>query len=352
MKHNNTLINLIKRMALVVLLGLVVFGCGPKQPTEQKVEPQQPEMTVEEPQSEDIVYDTTAEGVACDTVGEEVALETDGINIQIGKDISIKGSDLGELPVVERDKTKEVVSKSHQKKGSGENLDDYAATLEVTKRIFQGDKGTVNVWVGKKKYMPKANIGMVRDTTPLYNVKAYAKIIPHADSCIFKPESVFMPVDSGGSLAQFDIKPQKLGKIEVKAEVLFYDDENCSNLPKPSGTQVLSVRVRVDYWKAIWDPVWDYFKVFWGSVIALVFGALLYVIRNFIKKKTGYSDDIGEKILGGRNAKETEDKKEALPEATPKALEEEKDEVTEDEGGMPSEEEPEKVEEENLPADE
>ena len=335
MKHNNTLFNLVKRMAFAVLLGMVVYGCGPKQPAEPKVEPQEPEMTVEEPQSEDVIYDTIAEGVASDTVGEDVVIETEGGNGLIIKGTAINDLDLGDIPEIERDGKNEVIAKSY-KPGSKENLDDYAATLEVTKRIFTGNKGMVNVWVGKKKYMPKANEGMVRDTTTLYNVKAYALIVPHADSCKFEPDSIFMPVDSTGSVAQFDMTPKKTGDIPVRAEVLFYDDEYCTHRPKPAGTQVLNVKVRVDYWSEIWNPVWKHFKAFWGTFIALFFAALLFVVRKFIKKKTGYSDDIKDKILGERKAEVDKDK-EALPEVTPEALEEGANEVTE---------------EENLPADE
>ena len=112
-----------------------------------------------------------------------------------------------------------------------------------------------------------------------------------------------------------------------------------------------TIKVRVNYWKAIWDPVWDGFTYFWGAFVALVFGALLFVVRNFIKKKTGYSDDLKDKILGGGKTEATEDQK-TKPEAPQKALEEGNDEVTETENEMLNEKEGEKVEEENRPADE
>ena len=34
--------------------------------------------------------------------------------------------------------------------------------------------------------------------------------------------------------------------------------------------------------------VWDYFTEFWEAFVALFFGALLFVIRKYTKKKTGY----------------------------------------------------------------
>lgn len=332
---NNTLFNIVKRVAFAVLLGMVVYGCGPKQPAEQTVELQEPEMTVEEPQSEDVVLDTIAEGVVSDTVGEDVVIETEGENVPIVTGTVINDLDLGDIPVVERDETKGGIAKSY-KPGSKENLNDYAAILDVTERIYKGHQGTLNVWVGKEKYMPEPNEGMARDATPLYSVKAYALIIPHADGCVFNHDSIFMPVDTAGSVAHFKMTPEKTGDIEVSAEVLFFDEDNYSKLPGHSATPVLHVKVRVDYWNEIWTPVWNCFKDFWGVFVALVFGALLFVVRKFIKNKTGYSDDVKEKILGGRNAEVNKDK-EVLPEVAPEALEEENNEVTE---------------EENLPADE
>ena len=127
-----------------------------------------------------------------------------------------------------------------------------------------------------------------------------------------------MPVFKKGSSAKFSITPKKADSIEVSADLLFYDDENRSHLPKLDNTQVLKVKVSVDFWGFIWGTVWKFFKDFWGAFVALVFGALLFVVRKYIKKKTGYSDDLKEKILGGKKSEVTEGQKE-IPEAFQKA---------------------------------
>ena len=269
-------LNLIKRMALVVLLGMVVFGCAPKEPAQQEAGRQEPEATIEESPS----VDTTCVAEELDTVEDK------------GAPMMSAGKKGGQSP---------------QETGSDVDSERFAAVLEVTERIKLGDEGTALVWIGKEDRIRKASKGMVRDTAIFYDVKAFALIIPHADSCIFNPKSVFMPISQKGSTARFDIIPNKAGSIEVSADVLFYDDENRSHTPDPECTQVLTVEVNVDYWGYIWGTVWDFFKKFWGAFVALVFAALLFVVRKYIKKKTGYSDDLKEKILGGRKTEVTEE---------------------------------------------
>jgi hypothetical protein len=227
----------------------------------------------------------------------------------------------------------------------------YAATLEVTENIKLGNTGTVKVWVGWLKYMQKANAGMARDTTMLYTSGKYARITPSAEGCIIDKEQDIIPIDPAGSEAKFIITPQKADEIEVSAEIEMFDNEDCLGLPsRKNSTQVLHVKVKVDYWGEIWDPVWKYFKPFWISFVALFFGALLFVIRKFIKKKTGYSDEIDKKSI---------EEKIGLPKTSSQALEEGDVEMTEVVDEMPNEEETEnadneaqEAEGENRPADE
>ena len=56
MKNKNTLINLVKRMAFAVLLGMLVYGCnsGPREP-QLEMAPE-PEVSIDDPNQE-IVYD-------------------------------------------------------------------------------------------------------------------------------------------------------------------------------------------------------------------------------------------------------------------------------------------------------
>ena len=275
--------SLVKRMAFAVLVGMVVVGCAPKEPQE--------------------TYQVTS-----------VILE-------------------------ENPEAKSMKGGAPNAKSAPSDVEEkYAATLEVTENIKLGNTGTVKVWVGWLKYMQKANAGMARDTTMLYTSCKYARITPSAEGCIIDKEQDILPIDSAGSEAKFIITPQKADEIEVSAEIEMFDNKDCLGSPsRKNATKVLHVKVKVDYWGEIWNPVWKYFKPFWISFVALVFGALLFVIRKFIKKKTGYSDEIDEKEI-------VEKKK--LPKISPQALEEGDAELTEAEDELPDEVETESADDE------
>ena len=309
--------SLVKRMALAVLVGMVVVGCAPKEPQE--------------------TYQVTS-------VILEEDLTEEAVNDSVQEDIVVQKGNPGEEPMVGAG------SQSAKSAPSG-TKEKYAATLEVTENIKLGHSGTLKVWVGWLKYMQKANTGMVRDTTMLYTSGIYARITPSTEDCTIDKKQDILPIDSVGSEVSFTITPQKADEIEVSAVIEMFDNEDCLGSPfRKNSTQVLHVKVKVDYWGEIWNPVWKYFKPFWVSFVALVFGALLFVVRKFIKKKTGYSDEKDEKGI---------EEKIGLPKTSSQVLEEGDVEMTEVVDDMPNEEETEsaddeaeEVEGENRPADE
>lgn len=306
-------LNLIKRLALVVLLGMVVFGCAPKEPVQQEVERQEPEATIEEGPS----VDTTCVTEDMDTVVDKGA------------------------PMMSKRK------KSAQK-GPKLKDEDFEAEVDVSKKIKLGDKGKLKVRISMKKHESEVDEDMKRKTIPLISAYtgAYARITPSADDFIISPDNpkliaydnvAIVRVDSTGVEVQYTIIPQKSGKLNAGASIDLFDNRECTGDPLTISPNAI-IKVRVNYWKAIWDPVWHAFEKFWGAFVALVFGALLFVVRKYIKKKTGYNDDVKENIFGGKKSEVTEDRKE-VPEAPQKALEEGNDEVTETENEMPNEKE-------------
>ncbi len=251
-----------KRMALAVLLSMVVVGCAPKQPE----------------------YQVTS-------IVLEENLAAEAVNDSVQEEVVVEKGNPGEIPMKG--------GEPQSAKTDPMLKDKFAATLEVTENIKLGRSGTLKVWVGWLKYMQKANKGMSRDTTMLYHSGIYARITPVAEGCIIESKTEeIMTVDTAGSEVSFTIIPQEAGEFEVSARIEMFDNEECLGLPNRSNTtQVLHVKVKVDYLSEIWNPVWKYFKPFWATLIALVFGAILFVVRNFIKKKTGYSDSKVEDVL-------------------------------------------------------
>jgi len=313
MKSCNNLFNLIKRMTLVVLLGMVVFGCAPKEPAQQEVVRQEPEATIEEIPS----VDTACVAEDMDTVVDK------------GAPMMSKG-------------------KKGDQKGLKLKDDDFEANIDASKRIKLGDKGKLKVRISMKKHELEVDEDMKRKTIPLISAYtgAYARITPSADDFIISPDNpkliaydnvAIVRVDSTGVEVQYTIIPQKSGKLNAGASIDLFDNRECTGDPLTINPNAL-IKVRVNYWKAIWDPVWEGFTYFWCAFVALVFGALLFVVRKFIKEKTGYSDDLKDKIFGGRKTDVTEGQK-ATPKAPQKALEERNDEVTGTESEMPDEKE-------------
>lgn len=276
MNYNAKLFSLVKRLAFAVLLGMVVVGCAPKEPQEE--------------------YQVTS------IILEENPMEE--VDNGFGQeDVVVKKGGLGEEAIIG-------AAPQPEKSGPSVKSDKYAATLEVTENIKMGHSGTLKVWVGWLKYMQKANTGMVRDTTMLYTSGMYARITPSAEDCIIEPKTQeIMPIDTAGSDVSFIITPQKTGDIEVSAVIEMFDNEECLGSPvRKNSTQVLNVKVKVDYLGEIWNPVWKYFKLFWGSFVALFFGALYFVIRKIVKKKTGYTEKKNVLVpTEEENVKETED---------------------------------------------
>lgn len=180
-------------------------------------------------------------------------------------------------------------------KETREILNNYEAVLEVSKEIRMGTSGTLSVWIGLEEYMPKQNQNTVRDTTSLYSIRPYARITPYAPDFKVNPEEArCVKIDPTGSMVLFTLTPEKKGNFEVSARIDLFDNDECSGVPFPKNTQVVSVKVTVDYnsrLAEIWAVFWDGFLRFWKILVPLVFGALIFVIRRFIKKKTGYGGD-------------------------------------------------------------
>ncbi len=203
----------------------------------------------------------------------------------------------------EQDKPKEIAVVENPICGGEETRpamdpDQYGVVLEASEKIKLGSSGTLRVWIGLEKFMPKPNQNMVRDTTSWYssNISSYARITPNAKHFKIEPEgSKCVKIDPTGSGVQFVITPEEKGEFEVSATIELFDNEECKGIPVSKPAQVVSVKVKVAYFDELWSVVWEYFTRFWVAFVALVFAALLFVVRRFIKNKTGYSSEENEK---------------------------------------------------------
>ena len=177
------------------------------------------------------------------------------------------------------------------------NADDYTAVLDVTEQMELNQKGDLRVWIGIENYMPEEESDMVRKTTSFPGDEGnYARITPYAPDFRIEPEeSQVMRIVPSGSSVLFTIIPEKKGEFKISAKIELFDNPNFEGVPIPKTTNIVSVVVSVDPTVKIKSGLgelgtvlWDNFLKFWGAVVALIFGALLFVTRKFIKKKTGF----------------------------------------------------------------
>jgi hypothetical protein len=178
------------------------------------------------------------------------------------------------------------------------NADDYEAILDVTEKMELHQKGDLRVWIGMAHYAPEEESGMARKTTYFPADEGnYARITPYAPDFTIEPEeSQIMRIVPSGSSVLFTIIPEKKGEFRISAKIELYDNPDFEGVPIPKTTNIVSVVVTVDPKVNLMDRlgqlgtvVWDNFLKFWGAVVALIFGALLFVTRKFIHKKTGFS---------------------------------------------------------------
>lgn len=233
-------------------------------------------------------------------------------------------------------------------KANTEILDKYVALLEVDKAIKLGSSGTALVWIGLEDKVPGKDEDVMRNSTTMeISTGLYARVTLSADSCeILKENPVVIQIRPDESSVRFTITPKqkKRGDINVYANIEFFKDEACTdgtNIKK--ATKSLHVKVRAGYFGKLWGEVEDGFSKFVTALIALFFGALLFVIRKFVKEKTGYDEEEQKQIfnkkrigMGGEEESEVETE---VKEESEKEIEQVGDDGNED------------IEQEPLPAD-
>ena len=281
MKQFSTIYNMVRRMALAIFMSIILFGCSSDDSKQRAI------------------------GVAEEVAPEEIIILEKPImeeNVGIVVDGSEVNKPANEEPCF-------APAPGSDKVNPNLNLDKYISILEVDKKIKLNEKGTILVWIGLEDYMPNQSLDNNRDSSPVYlNSGLYARITPFADDCeLYPDEPVVIEVEPSGSGFRYGITPKKEGQINVYANIEFFEDQDCTIGPrKKETTQNLHVKVHVNYFYEIWSVVWKYFMKFWVAFVALFFAALLFVIRKFVKNKTGYGEEIIKKANDEENDKAIE----------------------------------------------
>jgi len=305
MNQFSTICNMVKRMALTAFISIILFGCSDN--SKQR-----------------------AIGFSEEVVTEQSITEES----PIGDSVMMDKGDPCFAPGAGSDKTNPDL-----------DLDKYIAILEADKRIKLDEGGTALVWIGLEDNMPSKDEDVIRDSTSLDNSSGlFARITLEAKNCA-PIDPVVMRIEPSSSV-RFTLIPENKGTINIYANIEFFEDQACTiDTGKRRATKSLHVKVRAGYFGKLWSDVEDGFSYFWAALVALFFGALLFVIRRFVKEKTGYDPEQNQIFNKNRIGKVVEEKTEVEAE---KVIEEENEKEIEQVGDDGNEE----AEQETLPADE
>jgi len=252
-------LKLIKRFSYVILLSILVVGCTPKNPVQNN-----------------------------------------------GEETSVQGLPSDEDPNVnEENQENKEPQVTSQYPGSSINAEKYQVDLNATEKVNLNEKGKFIVGIGLVgQYHPNEHSNMVHDSDTIESSTAtYARITPDTANFQFEPKSKIVPIVPTGSEVVFVMTPMKEGTYDVGATIELFDNEECTGIGIPKASGEVSVMVTVDragniksHLREMDSEFWKQLKKFWAALLILVFGALLFVIRKYVKKKTGYSEGTVEKM--------------------------------------------------------
>ena len=184
------------------------------------------------------------------------------------------------------------------------DAEEYVATLTVTRKMKKSQHGDLIVSLGTEGYEPKHDDNFVRDTTRFSaEGDLWARILPHAPDFRIEPEGAkIVKLKPGRNDIRFTLYPKSGGTFSVTADVELFENPECSGIGDSKALETLDVKVSVEGWetflkglKELGKKAWKVFLDFWGALLVLLFGALLFVIRRIIKEKTGYGETGGDK---------------------------------------------------------
>ena len=175
--------------------------------------------------------------------------------------------------------------------------EDYLVQIEAPDTIKIGQTGELSVWIGFEDFQPAVGSGSFSTETLPAEAGNYAKIIPKAPGFeLDRDEYKCMKIFPKGSSVVFNLKPKEQGTYPISVIVEVYSENGCLGTPIPRASRGLNIVVVVDKEResqerkdSLWSIFCDKFNVFFGSLLVVIFGFIIYMINKFLKKKTGYN---------------------------------------------------------------
>jgi hypothetical protein len=206
----------------------------------------------------------------------------------------------GEEPI-EKENTDVYIGTIEEQSNSIIHAKDYKVILTVDSLFKMNENGILKVWIGQDSLEQKLESGMIKDETTIpSNLGSYATITPFAPDfeILNADEKKCYAIDPSGSSIIFTLIPNKIGSHRISAVVEIFKNSTCTGTSIPKTSRTLAVEVIVDNKKEfngkmheLWTIFWEKFLTFWGALVALILGTILFVIRKKIKKNTGYEEN-------------------------------------------------------------
>ncbi len=203
----------------------------------------------------------------------------------------------GELMLLPPDDWQEPDTSSPEPTSPESLADEYEIKLAADAQMsIPGPPGTLIVWIGSIVNTPDFSESFATDQETIPNLGDSAKVRPIAPNFTIEPsETQCFRIVPSGSQKKFTLTPKATGEFRISAEVELYDSNDCSGVPVPKSSSTLEVKVSVDeggYVKRgiaeLAEVFWEKLVDFWGAVLALFFGLILFLIRGKLKRWFGY----------------------------------------------------------------
>lgn len=178
-------------------------------------------------------------------------------------------------------------------------IEEYRIVLGADETLkIPGLPGELRVWIGSPHYQASIPERMVQDEATIPALGETAKVEPFAPAFIIDPpETECILIHPSGSEVRFTLLPKKKGTFEVGANVYLFESDDCSGTPIPKTASTLSVLVEVnrkdivmEKLKELGSVLWEHFVDFWGMLLVILFGLVLFMIRGKLKKWFGYDE--------------------------------------------------------------
>ncbi|MGJ8682257.1 hypothetical protein [Paraglaciecola sp.] len=173
----------------------------------------------------------------------------------------------------------------------------YSVVVSGSKQLqLPGNKGLLNVWIGDEEFKPKQTAKMNYADTNIAAVGQFALVEANAPDFDVSPvSSRCLLLHPSGVDAKFNLTATQAGNFVVSATVNLFNTEDCTGpaIPKTANTLEVNVDVNEAFLddqrrKNFEDTFWTKALEFWGALLALLFGLVLFLVRKQLKKWFGY----------------------------------------------------------------